>query len=129
MGEVESAHARARPHREGLGDLDSRIRLPIEQTPDRAFFRVVRTCRVARCRPDPTILLLYQLLAAQVFITTVAPLLANPFMQAFGKGFRQAICDGLSHDRVVVIILSPEPVAELLQADSAGHGEGADMIG
>jgi hypothetical protein len=108
MGEVESAHARARPHSEGLGDHNSRIRLHIEQTPDRAFLRVVRTCRVARCRSDPTILFLDQVLAAQVFFTTVTPLLANPLMQAFGKGFRQAVGDGLGHDRVIVVILSPD---------------------
>ena len=50
-------------------------------------------------------------------------------MQAFGEGFGQAIGDGLRHDGVVVVVLGPEAVAQLLQADPAGHRESADVIG
>ena len=50
-------------------------------------------------------------------------------MQAFGEGFGEAIGDGLGHDGVVVVVLGPEAVAQFLEADAAGDGEGADVIG
>ena len=50
-------------------------------------------------------------------------------MQAFGEGFGQAIGDGLRHDRVVVVVLGAEAIAQLLQADAAGDREGADVVG
>ena len=50
-------------------------------------------------------------------------------MQAFGESFREAVGESLCHDRVIVVVLGPEPVAQLLQSDSAGHRERADMIG
>ena len=34
----------------------------------------------------------------------------------------------LRHDGVVVVVLGPEAVAQLLQADAAGHREGADVV-
>ena len=49
-------------------------------------------------------------------------------MQALGESLSQAIGEGLRHDRVVVVVLGPEPVAQFFQADSAGYGERADMI-
>jgi hypothetical protein len=39
VSEIESTHAGARPHREGLGNLHSGIRSHIEQPPERAFLR------------------------------------------------------------------------------------------
>ena len=50
-------------------------------------------------------------------------------MQALGESFGQAIGDGLCHDRVVVVVLGPEPVAQLLQSDPARYRECTDMIG
>ena len=49
-------------------------------------------------------------------------------MQAFGEGFGQAVGDGFRHDCVVVVVLRAEVVAELLEADAAGYGEGSDVV-
>src|SRR5579859_2531075 len=50
-------------------------------------------------------------------------------MQAFGKSFGQTVCDGLGHDRVVVVVFGPEAVAQLLEADAAGNRESSDIVG
>src|ERR1700727_1979663 len=105
------------------------MRLPIEQAPECALLRVIGARRVARGRSDPTILLLDEIGNAQIFLTTVTPFFPHPLVQALGEGFCQAISDGLRHDRVVVVILRPEPVAQLLQADPTGYRERTDMIG
>ncbi len=65
----------------------------------------------------------------QIFLATVAPFVAYPLVQAFGECFSQAIGDCLRHDRVVVVVLGTEHVAQLLQADAAGHREGTYVIG
>ena len=66
---------------------------------------------------------------AQTFSATVTPFVSHSLVQAFGEGFGQAIGDGLRHDRVVVVVLGPESVAQFLQTDSAGYCESADVIG
>src|SRR5277367_5311981 len=70
-----------------------------------------------------------QILFAEALCTTITPLLPHLFVKAFGESFRQPVSDGFRHDRVVVVVLGPELVAQLLQADSAGYGECTDMIG
>ena len=70
-----------------------------------------------------------QIRVAQAFVAPVAPFVAHPLVQAFGERLGQAIGDRLGHDGVVVVVLGPEPVAQLLQADAGGHGEAAEMIG
>ncbi len=101
----------------------------VEQAPERPFFGVIRTRRIARRRPDAAILLVDQLLVAQVFVAAVTPFAAHPLVQAFGERLGQAIRERFGHDGVVVVVLGPEAVAQLLQADAARHGEGADVIG
>ena len=49
-------------------------------------------------------------------------------MQAFSKSLGQSIGKGFRHDGVIVVVLRPEAVAQLLQADSAGDSERADVI-
>ena len=65
----------------------------------------------------------------QIFVAAIAPLVAHALVQAFGEGFGEAVGEGLGHDGVVVVVLGAEAVAELLQADAAGDGEGADVVG
>ena len=50
-------------------------------------------------------------------------------MQAFGEGFGEAVGERFGHDRVVVVVVGSELVAQLLQADAAGYCERADVIG
>ena len=128
MGEVKSTHARSGPHRKRLRDQHSCIRLHIEQTPERALLRVIRARRITCGRPDAAIFLLNKIRVAQAFRTTVTPFIAHAFVQALGESLSQAIGEGLRHDRVVVVVLGPVPVAQFLQADPAGYRECADMI-
>ena len=58
VGEIEAAYARTGPHGKRLGDHHPGVRLHVEQTPERAFLRVVRAGWVTCGRPDPSILLL-----------------------------------------------------------------------
>ncbi len=129
VSEVEPAYARAGPHRERLRDQHAGVLLHIEQLPERALLGVIGARWVTRGRPDAAILLLNELRVAQAFFAAVAPLLADALVQAFGKGFRQAVGDGLGHDGVVVVVLGAEAVAQLLKADAAGDREGADVVG
>src|SRR5690242_12992907 len=98
MCEVESADAGAGPHGERLCDLHAGVGLHVEQTPERSFLSVVRARRITRRWPDSAILLVNQILGAEMFVTTVAPFAAHFFMQPLGRGFREPICQGFSHD-------------------------------
>src|SRR6202012_751288 len=129
MGEVETAHTGARPHRKGFGNQHAGILLHIEQLPERTLLRVVRTCRVTRGRPYAAILLFDEVGVAQAFLAAVAPFLAYALVQAFGEGFRQAVGDGFRHDRVVVVVLGTEAVAEFLETNAAGYRESSDVVG
>ena len=96
--------------------------------PERTLLGVIWTCRVARGRPDAAILFFDEIGVAQAFLAAVAPFLAYALVQAFGEGFGQAVGNGFRHDRVVVVVLGAEAVAEFLEADAAGHGEGSDVV-
>ena len=50
-------------------------------------------------------------------------------MQTFSESFCQAIGHGFRHDRIVVVMLSPEPVTQVLQTEPGGYREGTDVIG
>ena len=73
MRHVEPAHARPRPHRKRLGQLDARVLLHIEQPPQRALLRVIGARRIPRRRPDPAIFLVDQLIAAQLLARARSP--------------------------------------------------------
>ena len=68
-------------------------------------------------------------LLAQVLVAAVAPLVAHALVQALGERLGQPVGERLGHDGVVVVVLGPEPVAQLLQADAGGHREAADVVG
>src|SRR5271170_6022255 len=126
---VKPTHARSGPHREGLRNLHAGVGLDIEQTPERSLLRVIRASRVARGRPDTAILLLNKIRRTETFLKPVTPFITHSLVQAFREGFGQTICDSLRHDRVVIVVLGSEAVAKLLQADTAGYRERADVIG
>ena len=62
-------------------------------------------------------------------LAAVAPFIPRALVQAFGERFGQSVGEGLGHDGVVIVVRGAEPFAQLLQANSAGHGECADVIG
>ena len=129
VGEVEAADARAGPHGERLGDQHAGVRLDVEQAPERALLGVVGAGGIAGGRADAAILFVDELVGAQVLVAAVAPLVAHALVQALGEGFGEAVGEGLGHDGVVVVVLGAEAVAEFLEADAAGDGEGADVVG
>src|SRR5262249_48392528 len=102
--------------------------LHVEQTPERALLSVIGACGVARRRPDAAILFLDKLFVAQAFGATITPFVAHSLVQALGEGFREAVGDGFRHDGVVVVMLSSEPIAQLLQTDTAGYRKPTDVI-
>src|SRR5271156_3858994 len=110
MGEVKATHARSGPHRKRLGDQHPYIHLHVEQTPKRTLFGVIRARWITSSWPDATILLLNKVRVAQALRTTITPFIAHAFVQAFGESLSQAIGEGLRHDRVVVVVLSSEPI-------------------
>ena len=128
MGEIEPAHARAGPHGKRLGNQHAGLLLRRRAAPQRALLRVIGARRVTRRGPDAPILLMDQLFAAQLLAAPVTPLISHPLVQAFGKSFRQPVCKGLCHDRVVIVVRGPELVAQLLQTNPAGDCEGANVI-
>ena len=77
----------------------------------------------------PRYFLVDEFRVAELLRAAVAPLIPHALVQALGKGFGQPIGEGLGHDRVVVVVLGAEAVAQFLQADAAGHREGANVIG
>src|SRR5487761_1617399 len=77
VGEVESADAGAGPHGERLGDLHAGVGFYIEQTPERAFFRVIGTGRVPGGGPDAAILFLDEVRRGKVFAAAVAPFVTH----------------------------------------------------
>src|SRR5260370_1313305 len=92
-------------------DRHSGVRLHIEQRPKWTPLGVSRTRWITRSRPDPPVLLLDEIRVAQAFFTTETPFIAAPFMQPFGKSFCEAVGNSLRHDRVIIVVLRPEPIA------------------
>src|SRR5260370_19685773 len=113
MGEVESTHARSGPHRKRLRYERPGTRMHIEQTPERALLGVIRACRVTCGRPDAAIFLSNKIRVAQALRTTITPFIAHAFVQAFGESLSQAIGEGLRPDRVLVIMICREPLAQI----------------
>ncbi len=129
MREVEAADAGAGPHGEGLGDLHAGVGFDVEQLPDGALLGVVGAGGIAGGGADAAILFLDEFGGGEGFRAAVAPLVAHALVEALGEGFGEAVGDGLGHDGVVVVVGGAEAVAEFLEADAAGDGEGADVVG
>src|SRR5690606_25563447 len=96
----------------------------------RAFLGVVRAGRIAGGRADALVLLLDQILVAQLFVRCVTPvLLAHLLVQPFGAGFGQAVGQRLGRNRVVVVAGVLLGLGHFLGADSGGADETADIVG
>ncbi len=53
---------------------------------------------------------------------------AHQLMQTLGEGFGEAVGKRLEHDGAVVVVVGLEARQMLLDADSGGQGEGAEVI-
>ena len=50
-------------------------------------------------------------------------------MHPLGKGFGQAVGQGLGHDGVVVVVGFFKARGQFVRADSGGDGEGSQVVG
>ncbi len=64
-----------------------------------------------------------------MFVAAVAPFVAHALVEAFGEGFGETVGYCFGHDGVVVVVVGAEAVGQFLEADAAGDGEGADVVG
>src|SRR5690606_11880912 len=128
VGEVQAADAGAWPHGERLGDADAGALLDLEQAPEGGFFGVVGAGGVAGGGADAAVLFGDEVVVAERFVLAVAPLDAGALVEALGEGFGEAVGEGFGHDGVVVVVLRLELEDEVLQADAAGDGKGADVV-
>src|SRR3954447_18458424 len=96
--------------------------------PQQALLCVIRTGWITRRRPDSAIFFTDEICFAKFLCTAVAPFIAYPFVQVFGKGFGQPIGKSLSHDGTIVVVLCLELVAQLLQVNPAGYRETAHVV-
>src|SRR3954469_16259400 len=127
--EVQAAHRRARPHGHALGQLDTGVRLGVEQVPDGLLLGVLRARGVARRRADAVVLLGEQPVAVEVLVRCVGPeLLAHPLVQPLGERLGEPVGQRLEQDGAVVVVGLLERRHPLDGPESRGDGEGAHVV-
>src|SRR5262249_3668398 len=126
--EVQPTDRTGGRHRKALSQMNAYALFRLQQIEQQSFLRVIGLRRITGRGPDAAVTLLDQILGLQIFIPTVAPLLARALVQQFGEGFGQAVRQRLGHNRVVIVQVTLESGAELFEADARGDGEAADVI-
>src|SRR5512138_1201550 len=130
MREVPTADRSRRIHRERLGQLDLRIRLRLEQAPQRRLLGVIGTCGIAWRRPNASILFLDELLVGEPLVRYVAPELATyTLVQTFRECFREPIRERFEHNARIIVVLAMETFEVLLDPEPRRDGERTDVIG
>ena len=90
---------------------------------------MVRAGWVAGCGPDASVLLGDELGIAQLLVGRIAPKIhAHTLVQAFGKGFGQAVGEGFEHDGGIIIMVVSKLGFLLFDAQTGGDGEEADVV-
>src|SRR5690554_3097733 len=101
----------------------------IQQFEQGSLFCVVRAGRIAWCRANTPVTFLDQVFIGHLLVIGVTPeLLANPFVHALGKGFRQAVRQGLNHDGAVVVVGILELGGEFVHANAGGDRKATHII-
>ena len=80
---------------------------------------MVGACRIARRGTNSAVGLVDQFFIRQLLVLAKAPIAAGLLVQEFREGFRQAVGQGLGHDRVVIVMLLVELAAQLIAANAA----------
>ena len=101
----------------------------VEEVPEGPLLGVVGARRVAGGGADAAVLLLDQVVVAEVLVPAEAPVAAGLLVEHLGEGLGQAVGEGLGHDRVVVVVVGLEPLRQLLGAEAGRDGEGAEVVG
>src|SRR5581483_1777233 len=126
VAEVDAADARAGDHREGLRERDADV-LRLEQLEELPLLAVVRARGVPERRPDAAVAL-----GDQLFVRELAPVLVPlapcDLVQVLGERLGQAVRERLRNDRAVVVVLGLEAGRELLEAETGGDRERADVV-
>ena len=128
MGEVKTAHAGSRCHSHAFGQRHADV-LALQQIKHLFFHAVVGAGGVAGCGADTLVFFFDQFFIAQSFCGGVTPqVAAHPRMHALGKGFGQAVGQGLEHDGAVVIMVVHEVFFFGVHTHTGGDCEQADMV-
>ena len=128
MGEVQAADRRSGKHGKRFRQVNAGALFGLQQVEQDPFFGVVRARGIARSRTDSTIALSDEILRRQAFFFAVPPCLADFPMQPFGKRFGKPVGQRFCHDRVVIIMVFFESLAQGLDPDSRGHRKPAQVI-
>src|SRR5450631_4561553 len=98
MRKIETAHTRARMHRKRFGQRDPRRFLRIEQTEERALFRMIGGRRVPRRGANPAVLFPEQLFLREFFVAPEAPGHTRFAVKKFSERLRESVRKRLGQD-------------------------------
>ena len=114
MRKVESTNRCRRKHGEVLGQVDARVLRGVQKLEESLLLAVVGTSGITRCGADADVLLLDELLVAEILARTISPELAtHAAVEILGKRLRQTISEGFDEDTAVVIIAGFELLRKL----------------
>src|SRR6185312_12098504 len=122
----DAADARARDHRARLGERDAGL-LRSEQLEELLLLGVVGARGIAERRPDAAKALVDELFARQP-VALLVPRTPRPLVQPLRERLREPVGERLRHDRAVVVVLGLEPGDELVQAETGGDRERAEVV-
>ncbi len=76
----------------------------------------------------PRYLFANKVFVGKVLVAPVTPFPASPQVEILGEGLRQPIRQRLGHDRVVVVVVALEFLAEFRSPKTRANGESAQVI-
>ena len=84
---------------------------------------------VSGSRTDTPVPLGDELVVVELLAGFISPeLSANSFVHAFGKRFRQTVCECLGQDAAVIVVTLLETSADVLQSDTSGYHKRSHII-
>ena len=126
--QIKTADAGRGCHGHALGERHANV-LALQQLKHLLLHAVVGARWVTGCRPDALVVFFDQFFIAQVFSGCVAPqVTAHPGMHALGKGFGQAVGQGLEHDGAVVVVVIEEVFFFGVHPNTRGDREQTHMV-
>ena len=126
MTQVDAAHARSGEHRARLGEREPRV-LGAQQLEELDLLAVIGAGGIPERRPDAAEALGDELVLRSLIARLVPPAPRN-LVQVLGERLREAVGEGLRHDRAIVVVLGLEPGRELVEAVPGGDRECTEMV-
>src|ERR1019366_215649 len=88
-----------------FGERDPGVALEVEKRRERGLFGVIGARWVARCRADPLISLVNQVVVTESLVRCIAPVHAPHFLvQSFRKGLRETIRQRRRENGTIVVV-------------------------